>query len=70
MRAQGFVGHEWEADRRRCHASALGVVNVTNYLRIMMGRSRARRGIYSSGSPSTCLTPPVRFRQANPGLGV
>lgn len=33
MWPEGFVGHEWDADRRLRHGSMLGVVNVTSYLR-------------------------------------
>jgi hypothetical protein len=28
MRPEGFVGHEWEADRCSCLGSVLGVVNA------------------------------------------
>jgi hypothetical protein len=32
LRAQGFIGHEWEADRRLHYGSALRAVIAIDYL--------------------------------------
>jgi hypothetical protein len=33
MQPEGFVGHEWEADRCSCRGSVSHMVNVASYLR-------------------------------------
>jgi hypothetical protein len=41
MQPEGFVGHEWEADRRPRCGLALGVVNVASHLwRVSLGRAQ------------------------------
>jgi hypothetical protein len=62
MRLEGFVGHEWEADRRT--ALWLSVVNVTGYLQLVslglgVGFTRVvpLRHVQPSCQVPPCLTP-------------
>jgi hypothetical protein len=66
MRPEGFVGHEWEANRHPRCGSVLGVVNAASYLRqISLGRARDPLEWFPSDMPH----PPVSFGHARPGLG-